>query len=196
MGATYGRDYIIRKYVKDPEDVILLLGMDDTLSLVALHTIDDEYEKGMWMTYGNWRNEIGKMNQMTPYFDDVTHATRDYRKVTYRSTNPNTFKKFLYDQIPQKDHKIDGKWIDVCTEGEVMFSCLEMCGKDRIGVINEPIYMYRQGIFDPNIKGWCATLSRFGKEYKKKVYDIICDRPKRDLYETNLKQRQRINSNS
>lgn len=160
----------------DDETVILLLGLDDELLPDALEIINKEYEKGVYMTYGNWVNRRGKVfPTKSLYFEDETHETRDYRKVPYRSTAPNTFKKFLFKSIPEEDFKINGKWIDTTTESEVMFSCLEMSGKDRIGVIEQPIYVYNENL--PN-----NTLNRLGRKYKYELLEIITKRPKRNLW--------------
>lgn len=176
-GAAFNR-FVSICYVHymNPEDVIIFLGLDDRLTPNALDVIKAQYDAGKWMTYGNWVNQHGKglPKDFDLHFDDDTHANRDYRKVKYRSTAPNTFKKFLFDQIPVEDFKIDGKWIDSTTESEVMFSCLEMSGKGRIGVIEEPIYVYNQNL--PN-----GTLARLGKEHKYKIYDEIIKRPKKNL---------------
>lgn len=176
MGAAYRRLMAVKKYSTSQEDVILLLGLDDELLPNALERIAKEYEAGKWMTYGNWKNQYGKvpMTKALLSFDPETHATRDYRKVKYRSTAPNTFKRFLFDRIPEEDFKLDGKWIDSTTESEVMFSCLEMCGINRIGLIEEPIYLYNEGL--PG-----GTLKRLGVGYKYNIYNRIINRPKRDL---------------
>lgn len=179
VGAAKRRLDAIRKYSDSPDDVVLFLGLDDELLPNALAAIACEYADGKFMTYGNWKNQHGKtpLNKAFLDFDEATHANRDYRKVKYRSTAPNTFKRFLFDRIPEEDFKIDGKWIDSTTESEVMFSCLEMCGKDRIGVIYEPIYLYNEHL--PN-----GTLKRLGVEYKYRLYNIITSRPKKELYES------------
>lgn len=176
-GAAKRRFDAINKYGNE-NDIIVLHGMDDYCFPHALAVIAEHYRAGKLMTYGNWIDQDGQMLPKTfPLeFDEQTHANRDYRKVVYRSTGLNTFYKFLYDKIPEDDFKIDGKWIDSTTESEVMFSCLEMCGKDRIGIVYQPICLYRK-----NLPG--GTLKRLGVDYKYKIYDIVKARPKRDLYE-------------
>lgn len=174
-GAAFRRWEVINPLPSD--DVILLIGLDDELFSDCLNVVKAEYDKGMWMTYGNW---ISQNNVMLPegflHFDEVTHQNRDYRKVRYRSTGPNTFKKFLFDKIPVADFQLKGKWLDTTTESELMFSCLEMCGKDRIGVVEEPICLYNQ-----NLPG--GTQRRLGQAYKNEVYAQIAARPKKPLYE-------------
>lgn len=175
-GAAYRRWQVITTF--NPGDIVLLLGLDDELLPNCLEEVMKQYDKGKWMTYGNWINQHGKglPVDFALDFDDKTHAERSYRTVTYRSTAPNTFYAKLFHAIPAEDFMIDGKWIDSTTESEVMFSCLEMCGRERIGIIKKPIYLYNEGL-----KG--GTLNRLGREYKYKLLEVIKNRPKRNLYE-------------
>jgi len=158
------------------DDIIVLLGMDDQLLPDALETIAKQYDDGKWMTYGNWIDQHGKGLPETFELDfpDAIHETRDYRKVKYRSTAPNTFYKFLFDKIPADDFKVDGQWIKATTESPLMFACLEMCGKERIGVIKKPIYLYNIGRPD-------NARRRFGSEYQDHIYQTVISRPKKDL---------------
>lgn len=166
-GAAKRRYEALQRFGK-PTDIVLLLGMDDQLLPNCLERVKQEYDAGKWMTYGNWINQHGKGLPPTfkLHFDERTHETRSYRRVLYRSTAPNTFYKFLFSLIPESDFKINGNWIDSTTESEVMFSCLEMCGRDRIGVIEEKIYLYNQDL--PT-----GTLKRQGKKYKYSLYDQV-----------------------
>lgn len=174
FGAAFCRHVAIKALGINDEDVVVLLGLDDELKPSALTEIDKQYKAGKWMTYGNWIDQHGKglPAGFELDFDEETHKSRDYRKVTYRSTAPNTFKYFLYKNIQEDDLKINGKWIDSTTESEVMFSCLEQSGKDRIGIIREPIYLYNR-----DLPG--GTLRRLGKEYKYEIYNQVIARPKK-----------------
>ena len=176
-GAAKRRYDAIKRHASSPETVVVFLGLDDHLLPNALETIAKKYEEGVWMTYGNWKNQngIGLPEDFQLEFDEQTHIDRSYRKVKYRSTAPNTFKKFLFDMIPETDFKINGMWINTTTESEVMFSCLEMCGKKRIGLIREYIYIYNE-----NLPG--GSLKRLGAAYKRKIYNIIIQRNKKPLY--------------
>lgn len=178
MGAAYRRCQLISLLEYEPEDVIILLGMDDELLPNALERIKQEYDAGKWMTYGNWINQngVGLPADFDLDFPQEIHDNRDYRKVLYRSTSPNTFKRKLFNKIPIEDFKIGEEWINTTTESELMFSCLEMCGQKRIGVIKDKIYMYNQGI--PN-----SAQRRLGQAYKNQIYNIVINRPKKPLYE-------------
>lgn len=177
-GATFRRYEAIKSSGENEETVILFLGMDDELLPDCLEIIKKEYDAGKWMTYGNWINQkgIGLPADFKLEFSFGTHYHRDYRKVVYRSTAPNTFKKFLFDRIPEEDFKINGEWITTTTESEVMFSCLEMCGKNRIGLIKKYIYLY-------NMNRPESSTKRLGHEYKRKILSIIKSRPKKPLLE-------------
>lgn len=174
-GAAFRRHEAIQKAGLNEEDVIVLVGMDDELKSNALELISRRYKHGCWMSYGNWFNQHGQINTVRLDFDEKTHANRDYRKVQYRSTAPNTFKAFLYNQLTEDDLQIDGKWLDTCTETNVMISCLEMCGREKIGIIASPIYFYNQ-----KLPG--GTIKRLGREYKDSVLANIQSRPKKPLY--------------
>lgn len=174
-GAAFRRWEVI--HLLPGNDIVLLIGLDDELFPDCLDVVQAQYDKGVWMTYGNWVNQHGNMlPDGFLFFDDETHANRDYRKVQYRSTGPNTFYKFLFDKIPVEDFQLNGKWIDSTTESELMFSCLEMCGRDRIGVIEQAICLYNE-----NRLG--GSLNRLGRAYKMSIYNQVIQRPKKPLFE-------------
>lgn len=173
-GAALRRLQVIRPLDKD--SICLLLGLDDELLPNCLERIKQEYDKGKWMTYGNWHDQHG---QMLPHdfeleFSEIEHQEISYRQLKYRSTAPNTFKKFLFDHIPDEDFKVNGRWMDNATETELMFSCLEMCGKRRIGVIKEPIYIYNRG-------RKTGTIARHGMNHKMALLKEVMSRPKKPL---------------
>ena len=176
MGAAYRRWQAVQELHPDQGEVIILVGMDDELLPGCLERIANEYDNGMWMTYGNWINQYGKglPENFELEFPEEVHKSRDYRKVKYRSTAPNTFRTFLFNRIPKEDFQINGRWIDSTTESEVMFSCLEMCGKEKIGLIRDKIYLYNQSL--PG-----GTLKRLGVKYKYDIYNQIMQRQKKDL---------------
>lgn len=178
LGAAYRRYEAIQHSKGNPEDVICLLGLDDELTPNALERVKQEYDNGKWMTYGNWVNQHGKglpLNFQLD-FEESTHKARSYRTVKYRSTAPNTFKKKLYDKIPIERHKVIGHWPKSDTESEAMFSCLEMCGKERIGIIKEPIYIYNQ-------RQKMSARERLGSNYQDGIYAEVIKRTKMPLYE-------------
>lgn len=171
--------------IKDlpPDEPVALAGLDDELLPNCVAKIIEQHKSGKWMTYGNWIDQKGKglPEKFDLEFDESVHNERSYRKEIYRSTAINTFRAFLFQAIPVEDFQINGKWIDSTTESEVMFSCLEMCGKNRIGIIYEPIYLYNKNL--PN-----GTLKRLGADYKYKLLETIKARPAKPLYENIMEQ--------
>ena len=176
-GAAFRRWQYMKTFIQDPETVVILVGLDDELLPEAIERIHQEYECGKLMTYGNWVNQRGRgLPSMFPlYFDTITHDNRDYRKVQYRSTAPNSFKAKLLTGLCEDDFKIDGKWVETCTETNLMFCLLEMCGEDRIGVIQQPIYLYNEKL--PN-----GSIGRFGAEEKRRILNRFRQREKKPLF--------------
>lgn len=174
-GAAFARHQAI-SMLGNGDAVIALLDMDDELLPGALERVAREYEAGKWMTYGNWTNQNG--DGLPPGFrleySAEVHAARAYRADVWRCTHLRTFKKWLFDEIPAEDQMMDGEWIKTATEAETMFSILEMCGPERIGVVHEPIYKYNQ-----NLPG--NSQRRFGQQYKNHVFRRICERPAKQL---------------
>ena len=183
QGAACRRFQAIKKYCSSEKWVVGIMGLDDRLFPHTLQRINDEYHKGVWMTYGNWVDQYkqGLPKSFPITFPDEIHRERSYRSVTYRATAMNTFKRFLFDQIPEEDFHLrkewvlnKEKWIDSTTESELVFSCLEMCGKEKIGVIHDKIYFYNR-----RLPG--GTLARLGTEYKYKILAEIVKRKKKPL---------------
>jgi glycosyltransferase involved in cell wall biosynthesis len=188
-GAAFCRHEVIKSLNLSDEDVILFLGLDDELTPNALTLVHNQYESNKWMTYGNWVDDKGRTLKdqfFNIVYSDEIHKNRDYRKDSYRATALNTFKYFLYKRIPEEDLKLNGEWIVSTTESEVMFSCLEMCGKDKIGVIHDIIYIYNKHKRDNSLNrvGLSNTFNRnAGRKYKQSNYRQIIQRPKRELLE-------------
>jgi len=175
-GAAHVRYNAIKQYCTDPNDIICLLGMDDELMPNALEVVKKEYEQGRWMTYGNWIDNTGYSlpDRFRLDFPEQVHKSRSYRKEIYRSTALNTFKRFLFDNLNEEDFKVNGEWIKATTESNIMFSCMEMSGRNRIGVVRDKIYLY-------NRRGSMSTVSYRGREYQDFIYNNIINRPKKEL---------------
>lgn len=169
-GTFFARHIGIKTDYFKSDDIIVLLDMDDAMLPDAIETVAKEYEKGAWMTYGNYQFESGEKNPLPIHYPDAIHASRDYRKDVFRCTHLRTFRRELYEMIPAWE--LTRAEINSYPDAELLFSMMEMCGKERIGVIDKPIYVY-------NNSNPLSTLNRFGKDYEG--YAEICSRPKRDL---------------
>lgn len=167
-GTYFARDLAIKQ--QDDYDVIVLLDGDDQLMPNALEVVARQYEQGKLMTYGSWENQLHERCEMDIEYSDRVHGDRSYRQDTFRCTHLRTFHRSLYEATP--------KWAITQSEkesypdAEILFSMMEMAGRDRIGVVKECIYMYNET--NPQ-----RTLKRFGKD--DTGYAEICSRPKREL---------------
>lgn len=160
-GAMWARDYLIHEVIKpDKDDIIVLLGLDDYLKPDALQTIEAQHDQGYWVTYGNWINQHGVVNSVPVTLPNKT------REGAYNLTAPNSFRAGLYYLIPADRFQIEGQYPMVCTEVEVMYSCCELAGWDRVKPIKTHIYVYRMKL--PN-----GTIRRFGQGHKNRVHEII-----------------------
>jgi glycosyltransferase involved in cell wall biosynthesis len=166
MGGFYNFDMHTRT---SQCEIIIPMALDDIMLPDAIERIDKEYQKGVWMTYGTWINKQGVVFTNLHYSDEI-HKARDYRKDTFRCTGLRTYYKWLYEltQTYPMDEIERTRYYDL----EYAWQMLEMCGKNRIGVITEPVYEY-------NNTNPLGTAQRFGIERVK--YKEIANRPKKDL---------------
>lgn len=167
VGTFYARDHAIRNA---KGEIIVMVDMDDYLLPDALIEVDKHYKAGKLMTYGNYKFTTGKTCPVPMEYPDAVHASRYYRKDTWRCTHLRTFKRELYHAIPPWE--LTKAEVNSYPDVEILFSMMEMAGKDRIGVVNVPIYVY-------NTSNPESTLKRFGKDYAG--YYEICNRPIRNL---------------
>jgi len=176
MGAAWHRYHTIRNMPTTLDTVVVLLGLDDELTPDALQRIAKEYRFGKFMTYGNWKGSDGyTLPDGFLHFTEPIHRARYYRSVTYRATACNTFYAWIFEKhFTEDDFKHNGQWIKATTESNLMFSLLEMCGKDRIGVIEDIIYLYYNSRKD-------SASRRFGREYQDAIFKAVKRLPQREL---------------
>ncbi len=169
FGTYIARDHAIDHGVN--YDIIAMLDMDDYLLPDALEKIAKLYEeKDYWMTYGNWQDIRGIKCPVDINYSDAIHAKRNYRHDKFRCTHLRTFRKELYQRIPKWN--LTQAEINSYPDVEILFSMMEMCGPEKIGVMHDLVYIY-------NNSNPISTLNRFGKDHAG--YNEICNRPKREL---------------
>jgi len=167
-------DVIKNNKISD-EDVIICLGMDDRLTPVALEKIKEQYDTGAWFTYGNWQDQFGRVNKIKDIPLEVS-IDRSYRRSAWITTAPQTFKKFLFNAVTEKDLQYaNGKWLETCTDLALTFPLLEQCPIERIHKISDPIYIY-------NMNRKESTLIRLGKAYKTIAREHLKTMPIKPIY--------------
>lgn len=180
MGRCYSIYHYIKLFVVDQariekDDVLIMLGMDDELLPGAIERIKYEYDRGAWMTYGNWQDQFGKVNELLYIPLEVAQA-RSYRRSRWVTTGLQTFKRFLFDAVTPKDlQDAKGNWLTNCTDLALTFPLLEQCPDYKIHKIREPICLYNRNISN-------STLNRLGKKHKTEIREYLKTMPIKPLY--------------
>ena len=139
------------KKLKKEEILVCVSGDDWFFDENVLENLNNFYNKNdVWMTYGKmycWGNHednvIEGNPQNTPY-DNFTHDNKYYRRDQWRASHLRTFKGFLVKKLDENIFKsnLDSKYYDHAADLAMSFPCLEMCGNDKIGVVDFPSYVY------------------------------------------------------
>lgn len=150
-GAAYNYNEYFDTIEISNEDILIHLDGDDWLATsTVLSDLNDLYVKeDLWMSYGyyvTYRNnndiEYNPFPQNTEYSEFV-HTYSKYRTDHWRASHMRTYKWFLYKNIDKADlkSKIDGKYFWHASDLSWAYPCLEMCPKEKIGVLKFPTYM-------------------------------------------------------
>lgn len=154
---------IIQDFMTDDEDILLFVDGDDWLyDEYVFEKINDLYkEHNYWMTYGKFVSYPSGFDgnpQNTRYSDEV-HANKLYRKDLWRASHLRTFKWHLYKRIKREDliFSQTGEFYFHAEDLATSFPCLEMCPKEKIGVVDFHTYVYNSSevsrdrvVNDPN----------------------------------------------
>jgi len=150
MGALYNYVTYLVHDLSDDNTILCLLDGDDWLyDITVLEKINDFYNKNnVWMTYGGMTvyTDSGFVDanpQNSPY-SDVIHKTKSYRKDVWRASHFRTYRAFLWKAIQDIDlREIEtGNYYDHASDLGFQFPCLEMCPKEKIGVVPFITYAY------------------------------------------------------
>jgi glycosyltransferase involved in cell wall biosynthesis len=189
---------LIIDFMEDDEDILLFVDGDDWLyENTTLEKINELYnQKSYWMTYGSFicypSGDIGNP-QNTPYPDEV-HLQNAYRKDTWRASHLRTFKWHLYKQIKKEDliFTETGEFYFHAEDLATSFPCLEMCPKEKIGVVPFLTYVYnvsqearvrveKDDSREPG--GYHYEVQRREREVRNRIpYEVVS----RDTYMTNI----------
>ena len=150
QGATY--NYInFLDQIDDNEIIIHLDGDDWLINEVVLEKLNQYYnDNDVWMTYGGfvcWDGNETKVGypQNTEY-PEFVHNYKLYRKDIWRASHLRTYKAKLFKNIDIEDFTstIDNKLFWHASDLAWAYPCLEMCGKDKIGVVDFYTHVYNQ----------------------------------------------------
>ena len=119
-------------------DIVVIVDGDDKLGPYALSVIEDAYNRGAWMTYGNFTTSSGRASWMPPYPHRVIKANA-FRSWPWSVSHPKTFRKALFDKIDPADFQHEGKWFETAGDVALMMPMLEMAA-ERAAYIPASIY--------------------------------------------------------
>jgi len=150
-GAAYNYIEQVRHLFPDDDEIIVHLDGDDWFFNDNVLTDLDNYytENKCWMTYGQFVCWDGSGDvtqsfpQGTPY-DDFIHRHKFYRRDQWRASHLRTYKYFLWKNIDREDlkSKIDREYYWHASDLAWAFPALEMCPKDKIGVVDFITHVY------------------------------------------------------
>lgn len=146
--SPYNKDII--EFMENDEDILVFVDGDDWFfNENVLFKLNDYYNKNVpWMTYGGmyvYPESQPANPQNSPYSDEI-HYNNAYRKDWWRASHLRTFKWWLYKKIDDKDLKYSktNEYYFHAEDLATSYPCLEMCPKEKIGVVNFPTYAFNQ----------------------------------------------------
>lgn len=140
-------------YLDNNDDIVIHLDGDDWfIDETVLEKLNNFYNQhDCWMSYGGFVAWYGDdklelpRSQSTPYSDFV-HDHKLYRRDDWRASHLRTFKTFLLKALDTEDLKslIDNQYYWHASDLAFQFPYLEMCPKDKIGVVDFYTHVYNQ----------------------------------------------------
>jgi glycosyltransferase involved in cell wall biosynthesis len=126
----------------DDNEIIVMLDGDDWLAHPnVLSRLNEEYQKGVWMTYGQYISypdrEVGCSCAIPKEIIDAG----SFRRYRWCSSHLRTFYAGLYKKILPDDLKHNGQWLTMAGDLAAMFPMLEMSGPKQ-SFIPDILYEY------------------------------------------------------
>ena len=150
----------------NPEDIIVVMDLDDELLPGALERILRAHKDGAWVTYGNWKDQHGDVNPHVSWNGDRLATIRD---VPWFLTHAMSLRAGLYFAIPESywTWNATGEPYEMDFDGPLMYAAVDLAGGDRVVGIAEPIYMYRRSYENSVIRKWPFDLRKKEVEEQK-----------------------------
>lgn len=149
-GATYNY-FENSNYIEDNDIVIHLDGDDWLIDETVLERLNNLYnETDCWMTYGGmvaWDgvNTHIAHPQNTQYTDFV-HEHKYYKRDMWRASHLRTYRGFFFKSLDKKVLKTlkTNEYYWHASDLAFQYAYMEMCGKERIQVVDFFTYVYNQ----------------------------------------------------
>ncbi len=151
-GAAYNYVEYVDTFVNDNDILIHLDGDDWFVDETVLEQLNEFYtNNSVWMTYGGFLCWDGSDDTTLPYpqstpYPDFIHNHKLYRRDLWRASHLRTFRGFLFKSINKQDlkSKINNEYYWHASDLAWQYPCLEMCPKDKIGVVDFYTCVYNQ----------------------------------------------------
>lgn len=126
----------------DDDEIILILDGDDWMNGPNVLTrLNEEYQKGVWMTYGQYISYHDQEIGCSCTIPREIIETGLFRRYKWCSSHLRTFYAWLYKMIKQEDLMHFGKWLTMSGDLAIMFPMLEMAGPKQ-SFIPDILYVY------------------------------------------------------
>ena len=125
--------------------VIVTLDGDDALAGTdVFDKLDIFYStRDCWMTVGSYMQNDNYMI-VSPNVTDQ-YWSQNIRKVPWSFSHLRTFRKELFCKIKKEDLlDADGHFYKCTFDRAMMYPMVEMCGKEKVGLINDVLYIYNR----------------------------------------------------
>jgi hypothetical protein len=168
MGPAFARDFLLRQ-IEGEDTICVLLDMDDELLPHALATLERAYREtpDCWMTYGNWVNQNGAVNDEGLYAPEDIDERAYRRQDVFKFTHLRSFRRFLYDRVtPEHLKDADGAWLRYCSDVALMLPIADQCASKNVVAFEAPLYRYNQ-------YRSTGTQKRFGGIRKKETFRYL-----------------------
>lgn len=152
-GAAYNYIEYVDDFIEDEDDIIIHLDGDDWFfDENVLKNLNNYYNTNdFWMTYGGFVCYNGSEEVTLPYpqstsYSDFVHDHKLYRRDSWRASHLRTFRAFLFKTIDKEDlkSKYTQEYFWHASDLSWQFPCLEMCGKEKIGIVDFYTHVYNQ----------------------------------------------------
>lgn len=126
----------------DDDEIILTLDGDDWLAdNEVLNTLNQVYQKDVWMTYGQYKNYPDNGIGIAKQIPKQVISSNNYRQYAWCSSHLRTFYTWLFKSINKEDLLHEGKFAPSAWDMYIMFPMLEMAG-EHAQFINKILYIY------------------------------------------------------
>lgn len=141
-GAAFSRWKLMKQ--ADPDSIMVFLDLDDWLPDNCLPKILAPYQKGKLVTLGNYTTAAGGHFPLNVYSRQQIDKNTFYRATVFGCPPLRTFHGSLVEQLKETDFKVNGRWLNTCTDVALMWKIMYLVKYDDIHFFDDVMYVYRK----------------------------------------------------